>query len=452
MFTPIQADSLGVLRQSLKGIVRSDDEAIAGVSVDFGGIVRQKPQAVVWPANGDDVATMIRQARELGWIVSVRGTGHSQGGQSLNQAGVVLDTRSLAGIEMLNKSEGWVITGTGTQWDALARTTIEHELLPPVLTDNLAVTVGGTLSMGGIGPTSFRRGLQIHHCLGVEVVLGTGEMLWLTPDHEPELFQHILCGLGQFGAITKAKLRLRPFRPYTQSVYLSYHTLEAFLHDAVILMQRDQVHGLEGGALPNPASPTAERPQRYLLEAATEVELLADEVDPQLSQGLSGEAHWIVVNRPTPEYVFRLAQRFVRYKRPAEQNCAHPWVEHFLPLANVEEYVEAVASDFPSTSLLLWPLQTEKLRWPMFALPEAAEVMLVGIMANIPNSPPEETLLLLRQASQLGINLGGKRYLSGWIDFDQEQWRQHYGPVQWQRIKELKQHCDPARIFQFMPQ
>lgn len=452
MFSPIQADALRVLRQSLKGVVRSDDEAVAGASVDFGGVIRKRPQAVIWPVQVDDVVTVIRYARELGGVVSIRGAGHSQGGQSLNQAGIVLDTRGLAGIETLNTSEGWVIVGAGTQWGVLARVTLEQGLLPPVLTDNLAVTVGGTLSMGGIGPASFRRGLQVHHCLGVEMVLGTGEVLWLTPDHEPELFHHVLCGLGQLGVITKAKLRLRPFRPYTQSVYLSYQTLEAFLHDAIILMQRDQVHLLEGGALPNSTTPAAGQPQRYLLEAATEVDLLADEANPQLSQGLSGEAHWIVVNRPTPEHVFRLAQRFARYKRPTEQNYAHPWVEHFLPLAKVEEYVETVASDFPSTSLLLWPLQTEKLRWPMFALPEAAEVMLVGIMANIPNSPPEEVLPLLRRASQLGINLGGKRYLSGWIDFDQEQWRQHYGPVRWQRITELKQHYDPARIFQYMPQ
>jgi cytokinin dehydrogenase len=268
--------------------------------------------------------------------------------------------------------------------------------------------------------------------------------LWLTPEHEPELFQHVLCGLGQYGVITRAKLRLRPFRPYTQIVYLTYQSLAAFLHDALILMRRDHVHLLEGGALPELSG----QPRRYLLEAATALEGPAEEAGPQLFQDLSGEAQAIVLNRPTPEYLFRLEQRFARYNRPGEQNCAHPWVEHFLPWAGVTEYVQAATTSFPSTALLLWPMQTDKLPWATFVLPKTAEVMLVGIMANIPQTQLEETLPLLRQVHALGLDLGGKRYLSGWVEFDPAQWREHYGPARWDRIQQLKQRCDPYNIFQ----
>lgn len=444
---------VSILAKRLKGLVRTDLEAIAEASVDFGRVIFSKPHVVVWPASVSEVAAVVRYAREMRWTVTVRGAGHSQGGQSLNRGGIVIDTRHLSGVEVLNKEEGWVIVGAGTLWSALVRTVAGQGLLPPVLTDNLAVTIGGTLSVGGVGPASFRHGLQVGHCLGVEVVLGTGEVVWLTPESEPELFYHILCGLGQFGIITRAKLRLRPFRRYTQSIYLTYRNLDSFLNDALILMKRDCVHLLEGAARPaiDPTAQASGLQHLYLLEVSTEVDELADVAGQQLIQGLSGEARWTMANRQTQQHVFRLEKTFEGYKRPAEQDQAHPWVEHYLPFSVVKEYVSAVTPCFPSTSLLLWPMQTENLRLPLFAMPETAEVVLVGIMASIPHPRMAEVLPLLQHANELGITLGGKRYLSGWIDFDQEDWRQHYGSTTWACMAKLKQQYDPDQILQALP-
>ena len=35
-------------------------------------------------------------------------------------------------------------------------------------------------------------------------------MVWLSPQQQPQLFHHVLGGLGQFGVVTRVKLRLRP--------------------------------------------------------------------------------------------------------------------------------------------------------------------------------------------------------------------------------------------------
>ncbi len=51
----------------------------------------------------------------------------------------------------------------------------------------------------------------------------------------------------------------------------------------------------------------------------------------------------------------------------------------------------------------------------------------------------------LNMASQASIMMGGKRYLSGWIAFDQAQWRAHYGE-QWANVVALKRKFDPARV------
>jgi FAD/FMN-containing dehydrogenase len=45
-------------------------------------------------------------------------------------------------------------------------------------------------------------------------------------------------------------------------------------------------------------------------------------------------------------------------------------------------------------------------------------------------------------ASELMTGMGGKRYLSGFIEFDPAQWREHFGP-QWERLTALKELYDP---------
>ena len=48
------------------------------------------------------------------------------------------------------------------------------DLMPPVLPDYIGQTVGGTLSVGGIGAMSFREGAQIDHVVALRAVTGNG--------------------------------------------------------------------------------------------------------------------------------------------------------------------------------------------------------------------------------------------------------------------------------------
>jgi len=457
-----QKQLVSTLARRLDGVVRTDLAAIQGAATDFGQVIVKTPTVVVWPDHADDVATVLHCAQAAGCPVSIRGTGHSQGGQSLNQGGIVIDTRSLDPIEQINKAEGWVIAGAGGLWSTLVRVVAAAGVLPPVLTDHTQVTIGGTLAIGGVGPASFRQGLQIDHCLGLEVVLGTGEVLWISPQHEPDLFHHVLGGLGQFGVITKAKVRLRPFQRYTQTIRLVYHKLTTFLQGAQFFGQQPNVHWLEGFARPRGGGlkPLTGAGHHYILEVSTESNDLTLIDGQRLWEDANAEGGHTVVKRTTLDYVFRLEQVFAGYGRPVEKSRARPWVEHFLPLSAVEEYVETIAASFPATTFLLWPMPTSlatslpvvKSPHPMVAMPSVSPVVLVGIMASIPPAQLEAALPRLQQASALGITLGGKRYLSGWVNFDQQQWRQHYGGAQrdqlWDHRQQLKQRCDPQQVLQ----
>lgn len=68
-----------------------------------------------------------------------------------------------------------------------------------------------------------------------------------------------------------------------------------------------------------------------------------------------------------------------------------------------------------------------------------------GILPAVPRQATEIARTLLNKASDLGVQLGGKRYLSGWVEFDVSQWREHFGPV-WSKVLQWKRFYDPNRV------
>ena len=52
---------------------------------------------------------------------------------------------------------------------------------------------------------------------------------------------------------------------------------------------------------------------------------------------------------------------------------------------------------------------------------------------------------MLNKASDLSMQVGGKRYLSGWVEFDQARWRNHYGEL-WPKVQGWKKFYDPNGV------
>jgi FAD/FMN-containing dehydrogenase len=434
-----------ILKKRIQGHACLDDESLVAASRDFGGIVSSRPQVVVWPDNTDDVVAIVRTARETKTPLSVRGAGHSQGGQALSRGGIVIQTQRLNRIESFKTAEGRITAGAGMSWRDLVATTIESKLLPAVLTDYLHVTLGGTLAVGGLGPASFRQGAQVDHCSGLEIVLGTGEVAWLSAEHQPHIFDHVLGGLGQFGVVTKVELRLRPAPRFIRTHYLRYDNLETFLTDAQQLMARESVHLLSGCAVPKEHS-GAESSHDVSLTNCTELDQLPSPSKEHAVDGVRPETQWHE-DLSTRDFLSRFEAIGERFQRPAESRMAHPWVEHFLPLSAVPEYVAAVTHAFPMDAYLLWPLRTANLRRPMMSLPDSDDIMLVGILCSRFAADIAVIMPRLKQIDDLGVALGGKRYLSGWLDFDINRWRRHYGVARWREITSVQVECDPDGLF-----
>ena len=94
---------------------------------------------------------------------------------------------------------------------------------------------------------------------------------------------------------------------------------------------------------------------------------------------------------------------------------------------------------------MLGPFRCEHFTSPLFMHPEGELIMGYGILIETPPEELNEVLPILAAESRRIIAAGGKRYLSGWLDFDRRGWQDHYGDW-WPQMVEWKREFDPRGI------
>ncbi|RWW03956.1 hypothetical protein GW17_00032853 [Ensete ventricosum] len=186
---------------------------IALAAQDFGRMVFIPPATLLRPSTTDDVVRAVCVARCSSRLtVAARGNGHSVGGQAMARGGVVLDMRRLGPPMELVRCGGVAAdVPAGALWEEVLEWGVRnHGMAPTSWTDYLGLTVGGTLSNGGISGQAFRHGPQVANVAELEVVTGDGERRVCSPSLCSDLFFAALGGLGQFGVITRARIPLVP--------------------------------------------------------------------------------------------------------------------------------------------------------------------------------------------------------------------------------------------------
>jgi len=442
------------LRSSVKGQVLTEEAALAAVSGDFGRTKFKTPWAILRPADARDIVAALAFARKHGIAVSTRAQAHTQTAQALNEGGILIDINSLGKMLAVDRREMTATVQAGVVWRDLLEHLYPMGLVPPTLTNNLGVTIGGTLSVAGLGVASFRYGAQGDQALELEVVTGAGEILECSAVANADLFDCVRSGLGQFGVITRAKLRLRAFQPNVRMLFLLYDDLGAFMKDAVTLMGEPRLDHLESWCVPAPMGfktlPGGQKQAfaQWFLPLHATVEF--DAAPPDDARILSGLSYYRIAhaeNRTLLDFVNRLEPLFAIWKRAGYWANTHPWMECILPWDTAAAYIEAILAEMPPQALggghiLLWPSSGRTSSIPLFMKPDADWVMGFGILPGVPPQFLDIALPRLDQASDLSMAMSGKRYLSGYINFDKERWRLHFGD-KWADVCAAKRKYDP---------
>ena len=117
----------------------------------------------------------------------------------------------------------------------MLRATLAQGKTPPVLTDYLELSVGGTLIVGGVGGTTSAFGVQSDNVIDIEVVTGEGKKVTCSASDNAGLFNAVRAGLGQLGVITKATLKLVAAPESVRRFLLVYPDLATMLRDERLL-------------------------------------------------------------------------------------------------------------------------------------------------------------------------------------------------------------------------
>jgi FAD/FMN-containing dehydrogenase len=217
-------------------LLRTDRASRACYRTDGGQVVYGFPDSVVHARCPEDVAAALRLAQRDHIPLTCRGGGLTTEGESVTARGILLDVKGMNRLLECDGDTAWV--EAGMTWHQVAEALRPRGLDYTSAPLNMLSTVGGTLGVGGIDVNSPRHGCSADQAIELEVVTPTGEIVRVREGDE--YMERVLLGYGQFGVITKARIKVRPYRPMTVRHFL-YTDIGAALADMRRLVEEDAV-------------------------------------------------------------------------------------------------------------------------------------------------------------------------------------------------------------------
>ncbi|KAJ6352181.1 hypothetical protein OIU76_001403 [Salix suchowensis] len=494
----LTVDPSELLRLGVEGQLSVDPYDVETASLDFGLISRSEPMAVLHPGSADDIARLVQSAylSSQGFTVSARGHGHSINGQAQTSNGVVIEMSgrsrgSRLGSGNLAKpqvalKEMHVDVWGGELWIDVLRSTLEHGLAPKSWTDYLYLSVGGTLSNGGISGQAFNHGPQISNVYELDVVTGKGELMTCSEEQNSKLFHAVLGGLGQFGIITRARIALEPAPQRVRWIRVLYSNFSTFtrdqehlisLHGEPSTLKFDYVEGfviVDEGLINNwrssffsPRNPVkissvgANGGVLYCLEITKNYdESTGDTIDQEV-EALMKNLNFIpstvfTTDLPYIDFLDRVHKAELKLRAKDLWEVPHPWLNLFVPKSRIADLDRGVfkgilGNNKTSGPILIYPMNKNK--WDQrssVVTPDEEVFYLVALLRSALDNGEETQSLeyltdqnreILNFCDDAGIKV--KQYLPHYTT--REEWMDHFGD-KWDQFYQRKMEFDPRRI------
>jgi len=448
------ADEPFALLPHLDGVLHTD--GLAAFSTDFGRIVSRTPRAVLSPGSVNDIAKIVRFASEHQLKVAANGQSgtddmresHSNFGQAQVQAGVVIDMKPLSTIHSIDCDSADV--DAGVHWTALFDAAEAQGLTPPVLTDYVHLSTGGTLSVGGLSGTSQHFGVQADNVLALEVVTGRGDIERCSPRQNPDLFNAVLAGAGPCGIVVRARVRLVPAKTQARVFLLFYDDLQLYLQDQLMLLGDGRFSYLEGQVIRR-ADDTG---WRVMIEAATYFTPPHTPDDGALLVGLrDNRAEAQISTESYRDFTFRLDPTVAFLKSIGVWQLPHPWLSLLLPASRTNAFISQAIAQLTLANtgqgpILLYPFLPAKMHRPLFRVPNEAAAFHLSVLRTGSPDPAVVSAMLAQNRAfyDEAVAVGGNRYIIGAIpDFSPRDWRRHFDGS-WGFLVQSKRRFDPENV------
>ena len=218
------------LRSSFRGeTFLPGDDGYDAARQAFNLMVDQRPAAIALPVDAEDVAEMVRFAREHGHRVAPQRTGHNAGPLGSLEDTVLVKTNELNEVT-IDREARHARVGGGAQWQDLVPQASElglaalHGSAPDI-------GIAGYTLGGGMGWYARKLGLAANSVTAFELVAADGRLVRADRDNEPELFWALRGGGGNFGVVTALEFELFPVgEVYAGVLFFPFDRSSEILH------------------------------------------------------------------------------------------------------------------------------------------------------------------------------------------------------------------------------
>lgn len=189
------------------------------------------PLAVARPATTEEVAGIVRAACETGTPLTARGSGTGMSGACVPvPGGVVVSFERMGAIVDIDTANHVAVVQPGVTLEVLDEALAPHGLTYPVFPGEQSASLGGNVATNAGGMRAIRYGVTRHNVLGLEAVLGTGEIVrsggrFVKATSGYDLTQLIIGSEGTLALVCEATLRLVPRPDHAATVLAPFATL-----------------------------------------------------------------------------------------------------------------------------------------------------------------------------------------------------------------------------------
>jgi glycolate oxidase len=212
-------------------VITAPDETVV-YECDMLVFYRGAPDAVVLPRTTEEVTAVVRRCLAAGVPIVPRGAGTGLiGGATAPRGGVMVGVNRMDRILEVDLVNRQAVVEPGVANLALSRAVADRGyVFAPDPSSQMVSSIGGNAATNAGGPHALKYGNTVQHVLGLEVVTGTGEVLWLGgPVAERPGYD--LAGLlvgseGTLGVITKVAVRLTRTAEAVRTALATFESIE----------------------------------------------------------------------------------------------------------------------------------------------------------------------------------------------------------------------------------
>ncbi|MEI7778531.1 MAG: FAD-binding oxidoreductase [Actinomycetes bacterium] len=408
-------------------------------------------------------------------------------------AGSRLDVSEFAHVFSIDRAAQTADVGGMTTYGDLVAATLPHGLMPKCVPQLKTITLGGAVTGLGIESASFRNGCPHESVLEMDLLLGSGEVLTVTPAHDDPnraLFFGFPNSYGSLGYALRLRIELEPAPQFVQMRHIKFADV-ASLSEAIAqitgshVWDGQQVDFMDGtrfsaqesyltlGRLVDSIDP-ATVPSNYtgqdiyyrsIPRRSTDVLTTHDylwrwDTDWFWCSRAFGAQHPIV-RRFWPRHLRRSdvywklvsADRHYGFSRRVDRLRGRPEREYVvqdveIPIAALGEFLEFFDACVGLSPIWLCPLKQRdaSLRWPLYELDPQTTYVNVGFWSSVALPPGEsgEAARINRLIEAKVTELAGRKSLYSTAYYDENEFAKLYGGLTYQ---ELKSKYDPVSRF-----